>query len=1081
MASLKERPASIRFRVASDLNREMLRGITDPTERREFINDLREHEWVVFAPQQVDFERFEDLLQKDKRLRAYLERETDPVLIAEFLTRNYPHIFLSIEHVFEIYTDWKIRSMRSHGYCPGEREEWRAPDHLLTALRDSELMMVARRWLRKEIKHLNADPKGTLAEVQRKLRAEKNPKQRKLLEHLGGLMKNLLQERYPEFNREIVKGLPFPSMHVRHWINQIQERGNALLVGDVGTQKTSAAVVGLERLGRKAVIVVCRSYAADMWADEIKRYYRQTMDPLVIHGADEYESLRRMKPSDLRHRRFVIVGYGGIQNGFENGEDEGTYGEQLTDLLCAMKPDALIIDEAHAIKGIGDRSRRVLKIAQLPSVRNRVMLSATPFENHPNEMAHLATLLDPQAFPTEEVFLAMCHDNPRIFFGLMSQRMCDYFAQEDVLDLPPTNLDIYRFFPTVRLECSADIKRIHSAILDDGSCEPRQTVLRLMQFLSVPYAARDWYPSMKDADCFRDPLANPKLEHLRREVAERIKTGKVVIASGIFASGITRAMDQKDGDPEVDEIASLFERWFPDKVLRIDGSTKTGDAIDGRKAIQARWRNDPDARILIASVPATSESLNFTLRRIPGRVEGITIYYLAQPWKPTQYLQFNGRFRRPGAEVPVEVFSLIVNGTADEALLELNERKWRNFLIGVHGMPIMTEEEDALERATFKKLVLTPNSWLRIAFDWMLGLGEEGIRRFLGGNLRELPVAETLATYYLQTEDRGTSGHVSRLIVPILKRWRETGTIRDWEDVLDVGSGPLILERKLNAPLHAIEINPKMVEIGRAHSYQGGKNAIVGGASRMPEAWSGKFSLVVASLIMDLTSRKIPKDGGFAERVKVLQEIHRVLQLDGLAWVILKEKCFDRGSFETFLSILKHYGFEPVEPWCNRIEAVDHRTHHFAVWSLLLRKRTELHDANPPGPLFLYELSGERSVRKRTGVRSVQTTAEPSQVVLHEKFAIRDAAGDLLSVEMVTDVVEPPGAGIEKLHAGLVKHFSIRNRMLASRLRQELERTRPRSLNELKDVWKGLRKYGDIPRISWAGLSEFARLYFQVG
>jgi hypothetical protein len=910
--------------------------------------------------------------------------------------------------------------------------------------------------------------------LEQKLRSERNPKQQKLLGYVRDLMRGLLQEKYPPFKSEIVKGLPFPSMHVRLWVRQIEDRGNALIVGDVGTQKTSAAVIGLERLNCRATIIVCRSYAKEMWAQEIQRYYREPMDPIVVEGSSDIERLARMKPADLRRHRFIIIGYGGIQNGYDAGEEEGSYGEQLTDLLCRLKPDSVIIDEAHAIKGSGERSRRVLKIAQLPSVKHRVMLSATPFENHPNEVAHLATLLEPKTFPTEDIFHAMCRDNPRLFFGLMAQRMCDYFAQEDVLDLPPTNLNIYGFFPTVRLECPKDMMRVHLAIQEDGRHEPRLKVLRMMQFLSVPYVAREWYLGLRGAECFHDPHGNPKLEYLHRAISERIKTGKVVIASGIFASGVTRSMEGADHDPDVYVVASIIERWFPEKVLRIDG-TSTND----RAAIQERWRNDPDARILIASVPATSESLNFTQRHISGSVEMVTVFYLAMPWKPTQYLQFNGRFRRPGAEVPIEVFSLIVNGTADEALLELNERKWRNFLIGVYGMPILTEEEEALERATFKKLVLTPSNWLRAAFERMLGLGEDGIRRFLDADLKDLPVAQTIAEYYLKMEERGTPGHVSRLVVPTLKRWHETGTIRDWEKVLDVGPGPLVLERKLNAPLHAIEINPKMIEIGRAHSYHGGKNAMVGGASRMPEAWSGKFSLVVASLVLDLTSRKVSKAKVPTERTRVFQEFHRVLEIDGLLWAVVHERCFDQESFTAFLGNLRRYGFEPVEPWCNRIQAVDHRTHKFAVWSLLLRKRTEIHDVNPPCPLFVHELVREEVVRHATsGVAPTQSTESP-QAVHHEKFAICDATGTLLPVETLTDIVEPPGAGVEKLHVGLVKHFRIKKLAAASQLRSELERTRPRSLTDLKAVWKIIRNLEGAPRISWAELSEFARSFFR--
>lgn len=991
-----------RYREASDENRQIVEGITGADDRLGYINYLRDREWQIFTPRAVEFDSFAKLVESDPALKKMLELETDGELVAEILCRKYPHLFFGIEHVYRVFTDWKIKwTKRSANWGVGTPDPLPIPDHLIDELEDSGLEIVARRWFRKEIRRLNRNPAGILKELKQKMSTERQSAQRRLIQHLLKIINHFLGRSYPEFVSELENGKPFPSIHVRHWVEQTVKRGNALIVGDVGTQKTSAAVVALHELGCKAVVIVCRSYAKTMWVSEVKRYHRTPVDPYIVQGAQDIEVLEHMKHADLLRHRYFVVGFGNVQAGqIEMLDERGngdSYGDRVVKALARLKPDGIIIDEAHAIKGGGDRSRRVLHLARSKSVRHRVMLTATPFENHPNEVANLATLLDPKDFPTEETFLAACRDNPRTYFSMMAQRMCDYFTQEDVLSLPSTNLTIHRFFPTVALEPTSEMQTVLATVQNDGTLEAKDQVCRLVRFLSVPSVAARWYPHLRDLQCFKDPLLNPKLAYLKREVAERIKNGKVVIASGIYASGITREFGEQDLD--LPTITALFEEWFPGKILCIDGAT-TG-AAGGREQVQHRWRTDSEARILVASVPAASESLNFTLKRKKG-IEKITVFYLSLPWKPTQYLQFNGRFRRPGSEVPLEVLIPIVRGTADEALLELNERKWRNFLIGVHGMPLLEEEENALQQATFEKLVTTPNQWLKDMFHFMLGAGEDRIDTFLGEDLKGLPVGKTAADYYLKTEEYGTSGHIARVTAPTLKQWHAQGLIPSWEEVLDVGPGPLILERKIGAPLSAIEINPSMVELGRAHSPHGGRNAIVGRASSMPRAWSKRFSIVVASLMLDLTSRR-RKRGTSPERVRVLQEFHRVLKRGGLLWCTIQKRRFDEESFDNFLVAVERFGFEVVQTWSNRIEATDEKQHPFAFWSILLCKKGKP-EANPAVPLFLHELTSVGAPRPK-GKKTPKVAGQPN-LVRHEQFAIRDRTGGLVPIDTAAKKVQ---------------------------------------------------------------------------
>jgi len=1072
--------SSFRYRDASDNNWAILEGMSEPEARREFIEYLRDYEQTIFWPRPVEHATFAELLKNDPEIRSYLEQEQDATLVAEILCRRYPHLFFSIDHVFQVFTDWKIQWTKQCGHkgMPPP-EPLPIPAHLVEALEDRALEMLVRRRFRKVIKALNRNPEQALKRMRDDLRKEKNRKRRQLLRHMIRISTRFLKDTYPEFVSELVPGKPFPSVHVRHWVRQIMERKNALIVGDVGTQKTSAAVVGLEKLNCRRVVVCCRSYARGMWANEIRRYYRNPPKSFIVNSVRDLRTLESMATEEREAYRFIIVGYGHVQIGQIDLDDENgdAYGERVVDALIRLKPDGVIVDEAHAIKGNGCRSERVIRIAQCKSVRHRVMLTATPFENAPNELAQLAPLLSPKKYPVPQAFLAECRNNPRIFFGIMTSRMCDYFSQEDVLDLPPTNVSLYDFFPVVKLPCPPDMLGVLEAIRNDGELEVRQQVQRMTRFLSVPSAGRSWYPKLRREPCFRDPLANPKIAYLKRETARRIKTGKVVIASGIYAAGITRELEEACEDDDIHEIAALFEEWFPGKVLRIDGAmNRNGNGT--REEVQERWRNDSDARILIASVPASSESLNFSLKRKRGKVERMTIFYLSLPWKPTQYLQFNGRFRRPGSEVPLEVYTLIVEGTADEALLELNERKWRNFLIGVHGIPLQFDEEEALNRTTFRKIVATPGQWLRDAFMRMMGMGEARIQAFLKGKFKDLPVAQTMAEYYLETEEYGTAGHVSRVLVPMLRLWKDRGIISDWERVLDAGSGPLMLERKLSAPLHALDINPLMIRIGSTHSALKGKNAIVGRASHMPKKWDGHFSFVVASLLLDLTRKGAGKrgKGQASERVQVLLELHRVLSYGGLVWMTMQDHCFDNESLDAFVSAMESYGFEPVTPWTNRIVATDHKSHSFGFWSILVRKVSEP-DEKLPCPVFLYEQSRKGTPRRRGKGKAKVPTEQPQPVLLrHEQFAICERNGELVATDTAAKQLSALWVNPTELYRVIAGRFGIaKSKKADALLKSQLIRHKPQSLNQMKAIWRRIREAPGVPRISWSDLAALLR------
>jgi SAM-dependent methyltransferase len=1045
---------------ASNDNWKVAEGIPDYRSRQRYVDDLRETEWVVFTPREIDFQRFRELAERD----PYIASETDPRILAEILVLKYPDLFLTVEHVYSIVTDWGIRRcLKRPSFGSASDDPPQVPPHLIDAFSENELTILAKGFFRKWIRRLNDDSKGTIALIEKMKRSSKHQKERLLFECVLAIIARLGKMCFPKFNTEIVPGKPFPSWHVLLWISQLLERDNAIIIGDVGTQKTSAAVIGLEELRSRATVVICRSYAREaVWANEVARYYREPPSPIIFKGNGDLEELEKMNPNKLRRARFLIIGYGGIQSSNQD-DDAAEDGDRLVEAVTRLRPDSVIIDEVHAIKGFGKRSSRTLRIARAESVKHCLMLTATPYENTANEAANIATILDRKTFPNQEAFAAQCRGNPRLYFGLMSSRTLDYFSQEDVLDLPPSNYSTLDFFPTVELDCPPDIAMVHRLIADDGKLEARRQVQLMTRFLAIPFVGKDWYPQVGDLDCFSDPLANPKLAYLRIRAAELIKTGKIVIASGIYAEGITRELSGQQPDADIYEVTALFESWFPGKVLRFDVNLANGNGCQYRQMIAEQWRTDPQKRILVVSVQAAAESLNLTVQRA-ATIDRVTIFWLSLPWKATMYCQFNGRFRRPGTEVPVDSFALIIKGTADEALLQMNEAKWSNFLIGVHGMPLLAVEEKALENVTFEKLIVSPKSWLRQAFGRMTGAGEDKIAGFLKGTLRGLPIGQTIADYYLQTEEYSTTGHIARYAVPILRDWRERGLISSWEKVHDAGCGTLPYERRLKESIYGTDMNPAMIATGRDHSYHRGKNAIERRLSSLPKDWESKFELNLAALVLHLTSSR-KKAGNEPERASILRELNRTLLPKGLLWILLPDFCLDEESFGLFVSALYDFGFEVVATKTGHVKARDHREHPFAFWSICLRKSGAPSD-DPECPLFLFERNREGvAVRPSGGHAPVSGSVI---MVKHEQFVLTPLHPSASSSGPVNR-----GERFKRLAEAFIARFKIKDDLVAQVVQKGIVAVKPGKWREFKSVWKRLGEKYDVPQINWNKLHSF--------
>jgi DNA repair protein RAD5 len=98
---------------------------------------------------------------------------------------------------------------------------------------------------------------------------------------------------------------------------------------------------------------------------------------------------------------------------------------------------------------------------------------------------------------------------------------------------------------------------------------------------------------------------------------------------------------------------------------RLDG----GMSLDERQRTLRRFREDRSVRVMLLSLRAASVGLNLTAAR--------RVYLLDPWWNPAVEEQAYSRVHRIGQAHEVVVTRLIVKGSVEEKILELQERKRR--------------------------------------------------------------------------------------------------------------------------------------------------------------------------------------------------------------------------------------------------------------------------------------------------------------------------------------------------------------------------------------------------------------------
>jgi superfamily II DNA or RNA helicase len=431
-------------------------------------------------------------------------------------------------------------------------------------------------------------------------------------------------------------------LHGVAWLQYLREHHLAgILADDMGLGKTAQALAHIliekqsGRLDCPALVVLPTSLIFN-WQAEAKRM-APTLRVLTLHGVDRADDFCRMADHDV-----VLT----------------TYPLLWRDLaaLAAQPFHLLILDEAQTVKNAASRSANAVRRLQ---ARHRLCITGTPLENNLGELWTQFDFLMPGFLGDARSFTRLWRrpievNGETLRARLLAQRVRPFILrrrkEEVAAELPPRTEAIKRvqlrghqrdLYESVRVAADEQVRRILQRKGFAGSqITILDALLKLRQVCCDPYLLKGITPSKA--------MERAKLEMLRDMLPALVAEGRRILVFSQFTEMLCMIEA---------ELEAMQLPW-----LALNG--KTPPAARGAVVAQFQGKSIP---ILLISLKAGGVGLNLTAAD--------TVIHMDPWWNPAVEEQATARAHRIGQAQTVFVYKLVVEGSIEERILELQARK----------------------------------------------------------------------------------------------------------------------------------------------------------------------------------------------------------------------------------------------------------------------------------------------------------------------------------------------------------------------------------------------------------------------
>jgi superfamily II DNA or RNA helicase len=428
--------------------------------------------------------------------------------------------------------------------------------------------------------------------------------------------------------------------HGVNWLQFLREHGLAgILADDMGLGKTLQVLVHIQceknagRLDLPVLIIAPVSLMGN-WLRETQRFC-PTLRALVLHGKDRHEAAESIANYDV-----VIAPYSLLQRDRER--------------WLNLKWHLVVLDEAQNIKNATTHAAQV--VTQIDT-RHRLCLSGTPMENHLGEIWSLFHFLMPGFLGSQNQFRTLFR-NPIEKQGI-GQRMQQLRARitpfmlrrtKEVVahELPPRIDTIMRveltgeqanLYETIRLGMEQTVREM---LNQKGLAKSHITILDAL--LKLRQVCCD--PQLVPLSAAKKIKASAKLEQLMEILPEMLAEGRRVLLFSQFTSMLT-----------------LIEKELQKRKLswvKLTGQSQNRDALIERFTSGA-------VPLFLISLKAGGVGLNLP--------QADTVIHYDPWWNPAVENQATDRAHRIGQTQSVWVIKMVAQGTIEDRILALQERK----------------------------------------------------------------------------------------------------------------------------------------------------------------------------------------------------------------------------------------------------------------------------------------------------------------------------------------------------------------------------------------------------------------------
>jgi hypothetical protein len=421
------------------------------------------------------------------------------------------------------------------------------------------------------------------------------------------------------------------------WLSGLAELGfGACLADDMGLGKTVQLIA--HHLARQAdpatagpTLVVAPASLVANWEAEIRRFAPGTA-VRRFHGPDR-------DLNDVGAGEFVLTTYGTLRRDI--------------DRLAALKWGLACADEAQAVKNPGSAAAKALRRIGTGS---RVALTGTPVENHLGELWAILDWCTPGLLGTQKAF--------RDAYGRGAERGDAQAAARLRALVRPFILRRLKTDPEVAPE------------LPGKTVTDEHVVLSAEQARLYERVVAETMDAVRSADGIErrgrilamltrlKQVCNHPAHYAGPSDPAESRSGKLDLLDDLLAT-ITAEGEHALIFTQFVQMGRLLERHLGDRGIDnafLHGQTR----IDRRERIVADFQSG-DLAVLVLSLKAAGTGLNLT--------RATHVIHYDQWWNPAVEDQASDRAHRIGQARPVQIHRLICEGTLEERIRALADRK----------------------------------------------------------------------------------------------------------------------------------------------------------------------------------------------------------------------------------------------------------------------------------------------------------------------------------------------------------------------------------------------------------------------